>query len=268
MGACHSLCAGDDDGEGEGYVHMPNSKGSHELPYQPPSSASGGGGGAGGGNVRESKAKLARDHAKSTFRPLKNHKDKGRAELQRATLHTLGSGDLNGAVALPPGCSREEWVAVHVLDFYNELALFVGMVGAEGWARTARKGQGFPAAFEYRWPSGRPGEKPRQVSASQYVVKVMDWAGEEIDALPSSQAGFDAGFMPRARDLFKRLFRIYAIIFHAQYDVVERCEALPHLNTCFKHFCFFAFEFEMVEERELQALAQLTQKLRHAYHGT
>ena len=62
MGNC---CGGEEEVPGDSYVHMPDDASTMEM--------SGGAGGS--SNPRDSKAKLARDYAKSTFRPLKNHKE-------------------------------------------------------------------------------------------------------------------------------------------------------------------------------------------------
>ena len=108
MGNCCGSGDEHDEVLGDSYVRL-GDEGSAELGGSGGSRAFG----SSSDNARESKAKLARDHAKSTFRPLKSHKDASRAALQKATLATLGSGDLKGAVRLPQGLSRDEWIAVH-----------------------------------------------------------------------------------------------------------------------------------------------------------
>jgi MOB kinase activator 1 len=71
---------------------------------------------------------FSRDKNK-TFKPLKPHArgDKQKALHQYAQA-TLGSGDVRSAVALPPGESEEEWIALHLTDCYNELSLLYGAV--------------------------------------------------------------------------------------------------------------------------------------------
>ena len=103
----------------------------------------------------------------------------------------------------------------------------------------------------------------------------MDWLANELDHLPevanaaaaaADAAADDAQFVARLRDMFKRMFRVYAIIYCSQHAVFERLEALPHLNTCFKRFMFFVFEFKLVEDKDLKALEPLTSQLR-GYYG-
>lgn len=72
---------------------------------------------------------FGRGDKNKTFKPLKPHArgDKQKALHQYAKA-TLGSGDVRSAVALPPGESEDEWIALHVTDCYNELSLLYGAV--------------------------------------------------------------------------------------------------------------------------------------------
>jgi MOB kinase activator 1 len=57
--------------------------------------------------------------------------------------------------------------------------------------------------------------------------------------------------------MFKRLFRVYAHIYHHHFMHISALEAEPHLNTSFKHFIYFVDEFKLIEEKELSPLAEL-----------
>lgn len=50
---------------------------------------------------------------------------------------------------------------------------------------------------------------------------------------------FPANFMDVVRTIFKRLFRVYAHIYHSHFKQVCSLGEEAHLNTCFKHFIFF-----------------------------
>jgi hypothetical protein len=39
--------------------------------------------------------------------------------------------------------------------------------------------------------------------------------------------------------IFKRLFRVYAHIYHSHFQKIVGLGAEAHLNTCFKHFIYF-----------------------------
>jgi len=45
--------------------------------------------------------------------------------------------------------------------------------------------------------------------------------------------------MSVAKTILKRLFRVYAHIYHQHFDPVIQLQEEAHLNTSFKHFIFF-----------------------------
>ena len=57
--------------------------------------------------------------------------------------------------------------------------------------------------------------------------------------------------------IFKRLFRVYAHIYHAHFSDVMKLGAEAHLNTSFKHFIYFVFEFHLIQPKELAPLKDL-----------
>ncbi len=46
---------------------------------------------------------------------------------------------------------------------------------------------------------------------------------------------------------------------------LEDMGAAAHLNTSFKHFIFFVWEFDLVDQRELAALSRIVGELRINY---
>lgn len=51
---------------------------------------------------------------------------------------------------------------------------------------------------------------------------------------------FPANFMAVVKIIFKRLFRVYAHIYHSHFKHVCSLGAEAHLNTCFRHFIAFS----------------------------
>ena len=73
---------------------------------------------------------------------------------------------------------------------------------------------------------------------------------------------FPGDFKKIIKLIFKRLFRVYAHIYHSHFSHVMFLEAEPHLNTSFKHFIYFIDEFKLVSEKELAPLAELIQEFK------
>ena len=64
-----------------------------------------------------------------------------------------------------------------------------------------------------------------------------------------------------AKTILKRLFRVYAHIYHQHFREVVSLGEEAHLNTSFKHFIYFVQEFELIEKKELAPLQELIDRL-------
>lgn len=73
---------------------------------------------------------------------------------------------------------------------------------------------------------------------------------------------FPKNFLSVIKVIFKRLFRVYAHIYHSHFQHIMSLGLEYHLNTCFKHFIYFIDEFKLVDEKELAPLAELIQQFK------
>jgi MOB kinase activator 1 len=74
---------------------------------------------------------------------------------------------------------------------------------------------------------------------------------------PTSQnTPFPKNFQTTIKQIFTRMFRIFAIIYTQHYTHIENLGACAHLNTSCKHFLYFVWEFGLVADRELEALPE------------
>lgn len=64
-----------------------------------------------------------------------------------------------------------------------------------------------------------------------------------------------------AKNILKRLFRVYAHIYHHHFDYITQLGEEAHLNTSFKHFMYFIQEFKLLDDKELKPLEELIHKL-------
>jgi MOB kinase activator 1 len=79
------------------------------------------------------------------------------------------------------------------------------------------------------------------------------------------EPSFPPTFLATIKDIYKKIFRIYAIIYSNYFQRLVGVQAEAHLNTAFKHFIFFIWEFELVELRELDAIKNVISELRNKY---
>ena len=59
------------------------------------------------------------------------------------------------------------------------------------------------------------------------------------------------------KNICKRLFRVFAHMYHSHFHTMCSLGEEAHLNTCFKHFIFFVQTFDLIDKRELAPLQEL-----------
>lgn len=118
--------------------------------------------------------------------------------------------------------------------------------------------------FEYLWAADTKSGKPQALSAPEYVTNLMEWIERQLDNpnLFPHTGKFPATFETQTiRTIFKRMFRVYAHIYHSHAAELEANNEHQHFNTCFKHFILFVHEFKLVDEAELRPLEKIIQQI-------
>ncbi|BAT80047.1 hypothetical protein VIGAN_02300700 [Vigna angularis var. angularis] len=186
------------------------------------------------------------------------------AQLQKHIDATLGSGNLREAVKLPPGEDINEWLAVNTVDFFNQVNILFGTLTEFCTANNCPTMSAGPK-YEYRWADGVTIKKPIEVSAPKYVEYLMDWIESQLDdetIFPQRLgAPFPSNFRDVVKTIFKRLFRVYAHIYHSHFQKIVSLKEEAHLNTCFKHFVLFTWEFRLIDKAELAPLEDLVESI-------
>ncbi|PON86404.1 MOB kinase activator family [Trema orientale] len=200
-----------------------------------------------------------------TFRPKKSAPSGSKgAQLRKHIDATLGSGNLREAVKLPTGEDLNEWLAVNTVDFFNQVNLLYGTLTEFCTPENCPTMTAGPK-YEYRWADGVQIKKPIEVSAPKYVEYLMDWIESQLDdesIFPQRLgAPFPTNFREVVKTIFKRLFRVYAHIYHSHFQKIVSLKEEAHLNTCFKHFILFTCEFGLIDRRELAPLQELIESI-------
>jgi MOB kinase activator 1 len=84
--------------------------------------------------------------------------------------------------------------------------------------------------------------------------------------MPFVDTPFPSTFVNNIRVIFTRIFRMYAIVYTNHFRRLESNGATSHLNTSFKHFICFVWEFDLVKDDELDALRDILQEVRVRYY--
>nr|CAD7194280.1 unnamed protein product [Timema douglasi] len=178
-----------------------------------------------------------------TFKPKKNIPEgTHQYDLMKHAAATLGSGNLRLAVMLPEGEDLNEWVAVNTVDFFNQINMLYGTI-TEFCTEESCSIMSAGPKYEYHWADGHTVKKPIKCSAPKYIDYLMTWVQDQLDdeTLFPSKIGvpFPKNFLSIAKTILKRLFRVYAHIYHQHFSEVVQLGEEAHLNTSFKHFIFF-----------------------------
>uniref|UniRef100_A0A8C9PEU5 MOB kinase activator 3A n=1 Tax=Spermophilus dauricus TaxID=99837 RepID=A0A8C9PEU5_SPEDA len=152
-----------------------------------------------------------------TFRP----KRKFEPGTQRFELHKRAQASLN----LPPGEELNDWVAVHVVDFFNRINLIYGTISDGCTEQSCPVMSGGPK-YEYRWQDEHRFRKPTALSAPRYMDLLMDWVEVQInneDVFPTNVGTpFPKSFLQAARKILSRLFRVFVHVYIHHFDRIAQ----------------------------------------------
>ncbi|KAI1239804.1 hypothetical protein IHE44_0011236, partial [Lamprotornis superbus] len=196
-----------------------------------------------------------------TFRPKRKFEPgTQRFELHKRAQASLNSGvDLKAAVQLPSGEDQNDWVAVHVVDFFNRINLIYGTICEFCTERTCPVMSGGPK-YEYRWQDDLKYKKPTALPAPQYMNLLMDWIEVQInneDIFPTRVGvPFPKNFLQICKKILCRLFRVFVHVYIHHFDRIILMGAEAHVNTCYKHFYYFVTELNLIDRKELEPLVK------------
>jgi len=186
------------------------------------------------------KLKGAKHAQQRSLRPKKAHRS-----VKHRTLHTMKKTatrtlTLEAAARIPAGEDPNDWHAVNLLDFYNDLSLLMGIL-EELCTKSSCPHMSAGPNFKYLWAD--KGSKPMCVCAATYIDKMMVWVECQLDDAAlfpiDSESEYPKDFHKRLHNIFKKMFRAYAHAYHSHFDAFVSLGAESHLNTCFKHFVIY-----------------------------
>lgn len=149
------------------------------------------------------------------------------------------------------------------VDFFNQINLLYGSITEFCTPKDCPVMSAGPV-YEYLWMD-EASRKAIKCSAPEYVDHLMTWVQYMLDnetIFPSrTDVAFPKNFQSIIKTIFKRLFRIYAHIYHSHFSKIVSLGEEAHLNTCFKHYYYFITEFNLVEKKEIEPLAEVVESL-------
>ncbi|RHY29925.1 hypothetical protein DYB32_005991 [Aphanomyces invadans] len=118
---------------------------------------------------------------------------------------------------------------------------------------------------KYLWKDTKEYKTPAKLPAPDYIDMLMSWVEDQLNdqtLFPcNEETPYPRGFVAAVKNIFRRLFRVYAHVYYSHFDKIVNLGAEAHLNSCFKHFIYFVTEFDLVDAREQEPLKELIANL-------
>ncbi|KAJ6237058.1 mob kinase activator-like 1 [Anaeramoeba flamelloides] len=180
----------------------------------------------------------------------------------RYNLHKFAAGTLNNSnyqilIEVPEENSLNDWLAVNTVEFYNRLNLFYGALRSNCTNESCPIMKGGPN-IEYYW------KRKKKTIPPDYIENVMVLIEKILDNPkvfpPDESVKFPKNFKRVTKEIFTKLYRIFAHIYVCHFQDIENIGAVSHLNTTYKHFYFFSRKFKLIKKREYEPLKFLNIK--------
>ena len=201
-----------------------------------------------------------------TFRPKKKFENgSNQSSLHKYAKASLKAGlDFNEIVKVPPNEEKNDWLAVHVVDFFNRVNLIYGVISEHCSSTSCPKMSGGPK-FEYLWADDLNHKKPVALPAPAYMTNLMEWIEYKINdpkEFPTTtNVPFPKHYPSLCKKILTRLYRVFVHVYIHHFDPIVSLGSQAHVNQCYKHFVYFATEFSLVDLKEFEPLADVTEQL-------
>lgn len=193
---------------------------------------------------------------------------KHRQNLHNTMRNTLrntimAGGDLRQLVKLPMQADRNDWLALNTIHFYKTCAAIFDSLRYMCTKETCPMMSA--GVTEYLWRDNHTFLRPTRICASDYIefsLKEAMAVIENADIFPTvDEVAFPPCFMEKVREIFKRLFRMFAHLYYSHYESIKEKQTNKNLNSSFKHFIFFVLEFQLIDPESLAPLQKFIEHI-------
>lgn len=166
------------------------------------------------------------------------------------------------SVKLPSGFTVEYWVYENVVNFVDEVRLIYESVSDSCSPSTCPEMSAGPH-FTFLWTDDTT-QTPLRCSAREYVYRLYAWINECFDKgvlSRVSQLDVSQDVVDTMKVICKKLFRVYAHVYHHHLQEFTQRNAEIFLNTTFQFFCLFVREYNLISRKEEAPLRKLIKRL-------
>lgn len=181
------------------------------------------------------------------------------------TKDCLIEADFLVLVSLPNGIDYSEWLATHTVSFFEHVNVLYGCVSEFCQSGNCSSLTG-ASSSAYQWIDDK-GKKCKCTSACQYIDYVMSFSQKNIhdeSVFPTKYGNiFPNSFETTVKKIHRLLLHVLVHIYHCHWQEIVLFKLHSHLNVLFYHFNLFNKQFNLIEDKEMEVLDDLFQRLHH-----
>jgi len=223
-------------------------------------------------NTANEESKVSNQSVKKTSH-RKDKKRKQRIKAHRMDVNPndiLPIGDIRCLVKKPEEEKLGEWLTENAVEIYKEIEFIYGVL-KDYCTKHSCPSMTAGRRFEYLWADGDKYIQPVKLPAPDYVKMLIAWVqtGLEPYAVKGASIGdysSNRAWRKTLKNIFKRLFRVYAHIYHSHWQIIKELGISKHMNTSFKRFVFFVHEFKLISFQHMEPLADVIKKMTDSRH--
>ncbi|CCE83364.1 Piso0_003939 [Millerozyma farinosa CBS 7064] len=174
----------------------------------------------------------------------------------------LVKGSFKTIVQLPKYVDYGEWLALNIFEMFNNLNQFYGIF-AEYVTPEQYPSMNAGPTTNYMWIDSNG--QQITLPACQYIDYVLTWITGKLNdqsVFPTKNGGaFPPYFLKDCKNIVRQMFRIFAFLYHNQFDKIVHLSLEAHWNSFFAHFISFTKEFNLINRQELEPLLPLIENL-------
>eukprot|EP01114_Cavostelium_apophysatum_P012812 TRINITY_DN2960_c0_g1_i3.p1 TRINITY_DN2960_c0_g1~~TRINITY_DN2960_c0_g1_i3.p1 ORF type:complete len:1024 (+),score=326.20 TRINITY_DN2960_c0_g1_i3:288-3359(+) len=212
------------------------------------------------------KSKKAIESLRSHFRVIRGTlASKSMANLRDSQI--LDISTVKDMVSLPEDENKDRWIAKNTRSVFDMIKSSFDLVADVCTGKSCPEMCAGP--HKYLWEDGKRYVNPVSLPACEYIRLLKEWTAGTLNdrSIFPTMGPFPPDFMPTVKKLWKRLVRVYFHIYYHHWDKIKANQNEIHINNNFKHFYYFALEFDLISPADLEPASILLHHLRTDSRG-
>ena len=169
-------------------------------------------------------------------------------------LAKIPSMNIKDFVVLPNDTELEKWLIVVTMEICNELCKIYDIISdkCDGVLCPCMNiGHKYVCKLNFKK------KKNQNCTAKEYILEFFDYVRYICKHEMNSLDGNDIQFI--IYDICRRISFIFGHIYYTHLNIITTLKLDLRLNVCFKHYLYFIFEYELVNNMDLKPIKKLIQ---------